>query len=411
MKRTYWKPRIASRRIVMGIALVSLIGVAAVEAFRTRDYASNYEEKLAAARLAGRAMEVIAQERVARGYEIDLSLDPTGSGLLGAEITPITSIAGSLKAKRTSINPNFAAVVVDMLRRAGVQEGDQIAVGYTGSMPAMNVALCAAIETLKLKPIVIASAASSQYGANLPNFLWLDMERLLHDKGLISFRSKAASIGGYEDRGLGMSASSRAWVRDVIARNGLELLEADSYAASLAQRMEIYRQQAGDQPIKAYINVGGGTVSTGRALGRKLFAPGLNTALPPQAERVDSVMTRFVRQGVPVVHLVEITSLARQYGFPLPPESPPEIGSGSIYAQHAYNRWLAGVVLAMIVAAVRFCVRNEQQARIAEPCAGQLLPASPAAETPPLVPRRQESRVPHKLPAIWEQQPAELVVS
>jgi len=274
----------------------------------------------------------------------------------------------------------------------------------------MNVALCAAIETMELEPIVIASAASSQYGANLPNLLWLDMERLLHERGVISFRSSAASIGGYEDRGLGMSASSREWMRGAIARNGLELLEAESFGASLEQRMEIYQRQAGDQPIKAYVNIGGGTVSTGRALGKKLFTPGLNVALPPQAEQIDSVMTRFARQGVPIVHLVGITPLAREYGFPLPPERRPEVGTGSIYVRKAYNRWLAGIALVMIVGAVRVCVRNEQQARIAEPCGEQSAVAASPAETSPAVPRRPDPRVSPGLPAIWEQPRAELVV-
>ena len=90
----------------------------------------------------------------------------------------MTSLPGHLGSKQTSINPNFAAVVVGMLKDAGVQEGDCVAVGCTGSFPAMNVAVYSALETLRARPIVICSAGSSQYGANTPDLLWIDMERL-----------------------------------------------------------------------------------------------------------------------------------------------------------------------------------------------------------------------------------------
>ncbi len=334
----------------MTIALLSVLGIAAVELCKTRDYQPYYEEKLAAARLAGRCMDVIHQERLRRGHEIDLDLDPAGTGLIGAAVTPITSIAGHLKSKQSSVNPNFAAAVVEMFKRAGLQQGDHVAVGYSGSFPAINIALCAAVETLKLEPIIVSSVAASQYGANFPDFLWIDMERILHQRRLISFRSTATSIGGREDRGLGMSDETRQLVRQSIRRNGLQLIEAGSVAEAVDSRMQIYRRKANGSPIKAYVNVGGGTVSVGRSLGRKLYRLGLNMCTPKDAAGLDCVMTRFANQGTPVIHLVRFQKLAARYGLPVAPTSQPQIGAGSVYVQCRYNRWLAGGVLMMIVA-------------------------------------------------------------
>jgi poly-gamma-glutamate system protein len=132
-------------------------------------------------------------------------------------MTSVTSNTGSLPAKQTSINPNFAAVVVQLLKRAGLEEGDVVAIGFSGSFPALNVAVMAAVSVLGLKPIIISSNAASQWGANDPDFLWIDWERTLAAKHIFNFRSVAASIGGIEDRGLGMTPEGR---RTIVAAIG-----------------------------------------------------------------------------------------------------------------------------------------------------------------------------------------------
>ena len=228
-------------------------------------------------------MEAIKERRLALGYAIDPAIDPAQTGLIGAAMTPATSTAGRLAAKRISANPNFAAIVVSLLKRAGVQPGDTVAIGYSGSFPGLNVAVEAAVQTLDLRPIGISSAAASQWGANLPDFLWLDMERTLFDGGKIGFRSQAASLGGVEDRGLGMNDATHETLRQGIARNGLATIEAGSFTEGVEQRMQLYQEQAGTAPIKCYINIGGGATSVGKSLGKKQFRSGLHRRLPARA--------------------------------------------------------------------------------------------------------------------------------
>src|SRR5690606_4171104 len=148
-------------------------------------------------------------------------------------------------------------------------------------------------------PIIVASTAASQFGANRPDLLWIDMERLLFDKGLISFHSVAASLGGYEDQAAGTSEEGKQMLRAGIERNHLPLIAEEEFSDSIDTRMRIYEEHAAGQPIKAYINIGGGTVSVGRSVGKKLYEPGLNLIATPEAMEIDSVMTRFARQQTP----------------------------------------------------------------------------------------------------------------
>lgn len=359
MKKIYWRPRAISRPALALIALLSIGGLLLVEHWRVLHERPHYKEKLAAAELTQQGMETLYFARLRLGVPVDPSVDPTESGMIGLPMSPVTSISGDLNSKQTTVNPNFAALVVELLKRAGVKEGDAVAVGCSGSFPCLNVATYAALQTLKVKPIIILSASASQWGANVPDLLWIDMERVLHEEGLISFRSVAASVGGYEDRGLGLTDEGLKLVTEAIRRNRIPLIEAADFEHSIDDRMKIYRKQAGRNPIRAYINVGGGTVSVGRSLGKKMFHPGLNLRPPARIRRVDGVMPRFIQEGVPVIHFVEIPALADKYDLPIAPTTMPEVGEGTIFTGREYNKWLAGGVLAVILAALYGFIRSD----------------------------------------------------
>ena len=350
MKSVYWQPHRAGRPALVTMALLSIGALLLVESHRRRVAERYYEEKVAAAHLAADCMETIKQRRIALGHPIDPAVDPAQTGLIGAALTPATSTAGRLAAKRTAANPNFAAIVVALLKRSGVERGDTVAIGYSGSFPSLNIAVEAAVQTLDLRPIGISSAAASQWGANLPDFLWLDMEKTLYDEGKIHFRSRAASLGGIEDRGLGMSDQTQQTLRQGIARTGLATIEAENFTQSVERRMQLYQDQAGTKPIKCYINIGGGATSVGKSLGKKQFHSGLHTRLPARARNIDSVMTRFLAAGVPVIHLIRVRALAGRYGLETEPRSPAIVGQGEVFERYQYNAWYAAAALAGILA-------------------------------------------------------------
>lgn len=363
MKALYWRPQRVSLRVIFFVTFVAFCGFAAVETFRVEERQPYYTQKMRAARTALQAFRVIRDERLARGLAIDPETDPSGSGLIGELISPVTTNTGHLPSKQTSINPNFAAVVVDMLRQAGVREGDSVAVGLSGSFPALNISVLAALHTLRLRPLVVSSAGSSQWGANHPDFAWIDMEMALAENGVLPYRSLAVSPGGIDDRVLGLSKRGRSLIDGALERSGLPRVEPKSYADSLDQRMAVYREHGAETEIRAYINVGGGTTSVGTRAGKQLFKPGLNRS-PPRGPVVDSVMTRFAARGVPVIHLTKIDLLAERYGLPLQPQAMPAVGDGTIFVRASYSRWLVAVVLLVLVTVLTAAVRLDLAHRV-----------------------------------------------
>jgi poly-gamma-glutamate system protein len=348
VKSLYWQPRRHSWRTLACVAAVAVAALLSVESFRLKSRQPNHSEKLRAAELTSHAFQVLKDERLKRHDPIDPIVDPTESGLVGLLVSPITTGTGIASAKQTSINPNFAAVVVELLVRAGVKDGSAVAVGLSGSFPALNVATLAAIETLGARPVTISSVGASQWGANLPDLTWLDMEKALVVRGVLAHRSIAVSPGGVDDRALGLDPAGERAIEDAIVRSGLPRLGATGLADSIERRMALYRHAAGDAPLRAFVNVGGGTSSVGTRIGKELFRPGLNRTLPRGAPP-DSVMARFIADGVPVIHLSRIEKLARQHALPQRPTTLPVAGDGAIYVKPMPSRGFAAGAIALVV--------------------------------------------------------------
>lgn len=364
MRKLYWRSNKVPLTGLVLIAILALSGLVAVETFLETTRRPHHVEKLAAARLARDAFDVVKDERLRRRIPIHAEMDPARSGIIGLGMSPVTSNAGHLPAKQTSVNPNFAAVVVHLLKEAGVNEGDAVAVGVSGSFPALNIATYAALHTLKVKPIIIASASSSEWGANMPNYTWLDMEGVLVKRGLIPLRSQAASLGGINDRVYTMGAEGRSLLLKALERNKVALIDLPTLEESIERRMQLYYEATAGGPIKAYINVGGGQASLGSVAGRRTFRAGLNRTANVAEEGVESVMARFIEEGVPVIHLGNVAELADRYGFPHSPEEIPGVGQGSIFVTQKYNENLALGVLAGIILALVLFMRSDIGARL-----------------------------------------------
>ena len=82
------------------------------------------DEMEAASALHVKVVQAVKEERLARGYAL-VPEDTLGIGLLGEEVTDITTSLGSLEAKRTSQLPDMAAA-------AAVLKGRHLAPGVRG---------------------------------------------------------------------------------------------------------------------------------------------------------------------------------------------------------------------------------------------------------------------------------------
>ena len=365
MQKLYWRSARISRVMYVLASLIAVGVLAATEVFKETLVQPHVEEKLEAARLMQRAMEAIQNHRVRRVGPIDLEADPTNSGMLGLSSSVTTTNTGSLEAKRTTLNPNWAAVVVQLLYDAGVERGGTIAVGVSGSFPALNLAAFSAAEILDLEAISIASVGASSWGGNVPNLTWLDMERVLADAAILGTRSIAASLGGTRDRAIGMPKTGRRRLREAIKRASVPFIETETDLDSIESRMALYREHAGDRYIQAYVNVGGSLASIGPKTVKRLYRPGLNVRLDPHAVHVDSVMKRFLRDGVPVVNLSKIVPLAEFYGLPLEPVALPQPGEGLVFAREGYNRLLVAGLLGFLLVSLWALLRLDVGSRIA----------------------------------------------
>jgi poly-gamma-glutamate system protein len=346
MQKLYWRPAHVSRVVHLLVAVVALTVLLMAEGFQVSNVQPYFEEKQRAAARMNLGIDALRTYRVRNIAAVDPEVDPTESGLIGISASSTTTSSGSLEAKRTTANPNWAAALIEMLRDAGVRPGDLIAVGVSGSFPGLNLAAFSAAEELGLEVVCIASAGASSWGANFSRFAWLDMESVLEGAQIISQRSIAASLGGVRDRALGLSSAGRRRLREAIDRNGVRFLETDTEESSIEVRMQTYEAAAAGRRYAVYINSGGSLVSTGHKSVKRLYRPGLNRRPHPRGAQMDSVMLRFLRDGVPVINLSKVMPLAEQFGLPIEPTELPKVGEGTVFEKRQHNRPLIAGLLA-----------------------------------------------------------------
>ena len=279
-------------------------------------------EKKAAVALMVEACNVIKGKRLSLGLGIDPGTDPNETGLIGPEYTDLTTTLGSLPAKRTSTQPLFAGVIVDMLGRADVRAGDKVAVCFSGSFPALNIGVLSAIKVLDATPVITSSVGASMFGANDPGMTWLDMERILGEAGLMDFRSVAASLGGIIgcEGGLGGTGIEKGMA--AIRGNGIHYLDEGKQGAleaDIVNRLRSYERALNGERPSAFVNVGGASVALGSCRQALHLDTGLMARIPISVSPERGLIFRMAERGVPVIHLLNIRQLASRYGLPFDP--------------------------------------------------------------------------------------------
>ena len=352
----------AGSKSVLGIlALIALIFFLAVENGKVDVKRKWYDQKLEASQLAFKSAEYLKEFRLHKGVFVDPVNDPNETALIGQDITPITTDRGYIESKLTSTNPNFAAIIIDMLEEAELEKNDVVAVAFTGSLPGVNLAVLSALQTLNLKPIIITSVGASNWGANDPYFTWLDMEKELYKAGIIHFKSVAASIGGGLDRGRGLSPEGRNLITEAIQRNGVEFIDEEYLENSIKKRMDIYNNLSGKQKIKAFINVGGGISVLGSTENDQFIPSGFSQSLPMMNYPTRGVLIRMAENKIPVIHLLNITQLAHKYGLPVSPTPLPQPGKGEIFIRKQYSMTLAVVLTSIYSILIAFVYIMERK--------------------------------------------------
>ena len=317
------RPTRTARIITAGI--LSLLAFAALQFLPSGVIPRNADAMARAGLIMEQAIQAIREARERSGHPFDLSADPNRTGLIGPESSPLVSTLGELEAKRTSTNPNMAGFIVYLLDRAGVKPGDSIALGSSGSFPALLVASLAAAKAMDVHPVTILSLGASSYGASDPEFTILDIYQILESRGICPGPPAAVSLGGENDCGSDFEPEIRIRLREKIQAAGLPYLEQSGLAQNVAERRRIY-DHATSGKIAVFVNSGGGYANLGTSNLVLEVKPGLskNFILPPAEER--GMLFEMAAHRIPVIHLLFLKGLVAQAGLPWDPIPLPKPG-------------------------------------------------------------------------------------
>ena len=261
------------------------------------------------------AISVYCQEN---GISPDPVNDPLLSGLIGEEWTEITTTIGHLDAKQTTLNPDFASLMVDLLKEAGVESGDPIALGCSGSFPGLLLASLAGAKALDLECRSIVSLVASSYGANRMAFSILDIYQVLFRAGLLDAGPIAVSLGGEGDRALEWESFIREEMIKKVETSGLPFIREGNLERSVEERMKLYGFQTESAPV-IFVNAGGATANIGTSQSVLRMKPGvIRSASIPDVDQ-QGVIHKALLNDIPVIHLLFIKGLVLEYGLPWDP--------------------------------------------------------------------------------------------
>lgn len=351
----------ANQRTILILCALSLLFflLARYVPFEREDSLRN--EMKRASEIMAEALTEINRCQKEKDISVDKRNDINQTGLIGVEFSPITTSLGSLKAKRTTTNPNFAALIVFLLKRAGVKQGDTIAVGASSSFPALIVAALSAAKAMNVRPLMICSLGASQWGANLAGFHWLHMQDCLQRAGIFTTLPIAISLGGEKDTGMDMSQEGRSLLLRKARESGILFLHDPNSMRNVKERMRIYEEHAGKEGIKAFLNIGGSLSNIGTDSEILKLKPGLVRVkyIPPPEKR--GVIHKMALQKIPIIHLLFIRGLVKRCKLPWDPIPLPKPGEGEIYqlarATQASFLIIAGSYFVFIILALCFKVK------------------------------------------------------
>ena len=368
-KKQPFIPAIQKTSTLVFLSLLSLVCFLIAINTRTINVSGSYEQKVQAAELMKKGMDVLKGSRMESGVFIDIENDPNETGLVGSPFSLITTDEGDLDSKLTTLDPNLSAGIVDLMVQLNLSSKDTVALLMTGSMPGANIAVLTACKALGIHPISITSVGASQWGANQVDFTWLDMEKILFENDLIPTKSIAASIGGRNDMGRLLSPAGRNIITDNIQYHDIPIIRKDRLAENIEYRMDIFSGIKKISNYKAVINVGGGVASLGTSFNLRLLPPGVvirsdisNIGRPGG---IEGVLSKFLNSNVPGLHILNIRPLTEQFKMPFAPIPIPEIGNGSLYADERYNILVAALCLLVVSGSV-FSVGLHSKRKIKE---------------------------------------------
>ena len=330
------------------LALLVLVAtLALVLLTKTQVHTSYYDTQIEAATLMQNCLDLIKDYVTDNNISIEEE-DLNQTGLIGPEFSELATTLGSEDAKRSTLNPNCAAMIVKYFTEAGLKEGSVVAVGTSGSFPGLAIATLCATTAMKLQARVIASYGASTYGATRVEFNIATILKLISE--IVDFDFLAVSPGSDNDYGVGafdgfLYENTRDLVVALGQSEGVEFIEGTQ------RRIELY----GD--IDLFVNIGGASANTGSVV----YSEGLLTE--PTEKANGGLISYYLAQGIPVINLLYVKGLMAANDLPFDPVPLPAVGDGGVYYTTGYNSALAlaGLALALCLLAAGAVRRRRQR--------------------------------------------------
>jgi len=253
----------------------------------------------------------IRQTRESLGTLAPSEIDPSGSGLIGVEWSPITTTMGSLESKQLSVDPAWAPAFRRWYLDAGLSSGEKVTILSSGSFPGLALSAIAAAESLDLDITLIASLGSSTWGANTISMPLSAILRIIRENGFVRTTPSAYTLGGGGESGGGMAPEGITALLQSASRDNIQILVADSIEEMILKKGEI----AFVPGTKLVVQIGGSQADIGTNPAVLDLPPGL---LFPYTEKNpgNGLIASALRLGIPVLHIIDIPQLAKEVGIP-----------------------------------------------------------------------------------------------
>jgi len=286
-----------------------------------------------ASNLASEWFDVIGKVKKEKGLLLPEYENLKYPGLIGLEYSEITTTLGSLDAKYTANNPEFAALTVKYLDDAGIDSNSTVGVISSGSFPSIAISTLAALQTIGAKVVLISSLGASSYGANDPNATWIDMENWLREKAGLKYKSCIITLGAEDDAGLGLQEEGISMLEQAAQRCDVSLYKPKSFEESLHTKLGLFTANH----ISLLINIGGNQVALGKCPHGSAIKNGFHKIINSCYDSDRGLIFRLAEKGIPVIHFLNIKSLAVEYGLPIAPAQK-FIKSDFLYSEKAPHK-------------------------------------------------------------------------
>ena len=156
------------------------------------------------------------------------------------------------------------------------------------------------------------------------------MEKILYQQGLLNYRTAASSTGAGEDTGEGLTEKGKNLILSAIKRFQIPLIKETTLEKSIQKRLKIYFENAKEDKIKLFVNIGEASTNFGECVDALKIPPGLNKNLKICHKPNRGIIYEMAENNIPIIHLLDIRSLAIKNSLLIDPFPFPEIDKGNI---------------------------------------------------------------------------------